>query len=98
MPSARARSGYSRTSTISSLNLSFRCSLQIAARLATARIELGALFAMYRRITTTVVTARPDAPRFVFLRGNLRILAVLPSGISGTGGGTTLHGGGHDPG
>src|SRR5580765_134160 len=67
MPSASARCGYSRTSMTSSLNLLPRYSLQITSRLATARAELGALSAMYRRITTTVSTVAPGSLPFSFL-------------------------------
>src|SRR3990170_2273333 len=99
MPSAKARSGCSSTSIISSLNLSSRYSLQIAARLATARTEFGALFAMYRRITTTFATAGPDlAPFFFFLRGTAGFLPGLLSGFSRTVSGATLREGGCCPG
>src|SRR5438876_901293 len=89
MPSARARSGNSSTSMISSLKPSRRCSLQIASRLAIALTELGAASAMYRRITTTVMTAGRERVFFAFLRRIACPLLVPLWGISGAAGGTT---------
>ena len=58
------------------LERSPRCCLQMAARLAMARAEFGALSATYRRITTTVVTqGRPADVRP--LTGHLPLLGPL---------------------
>src|SRR3954462_2157345 len=57
MPSLSARSGLFRTSTISSLKRPCRYSLQISARLATARTEFGASRATYRHMITIVLRA-----------------------------------------
>src|SRR5437899_800042 len=88
MPSASARIGNLSTSMISSLKASCRCSLQIAWRLAIALTEFGAASAMYRRITTTVMTARRERVFSAFLRRIAFPLLVLLSGISRAAGGT----------
>src|SRR6202011_3774134 len=89
-PSARARSGYCRTSMISSRKLPFKCSLQIASRLATARSELGPLSVMYSTIATAAVAAGSDGPRSFLLRAIGRLRLVLLTRIPGTVGSVTL--------
>ena len=63
---------------------SFRCSRQIASRLAMALTELGARPATYRRMTTTVVTDSPCAPSSMRLRATTRSLlpVAVPAGFS----------------
>src|SRR5258706_2226750 len=72
MPSASARSGDLRTSTISSLKADSRCSWQIAARLAMARTELGAPPATYRR---SFIMRLPRVARAIAAIG-LRLIAA----------------------
>src|SRR6185295_6373595 len=94
-PSSSARRGCSQTSTISSLYAPARCCRQMASRFAMALTELGALPAMYRRRTTTVVTGAAAAlvflRAFARLRATSRLLAAVAlRGIRGPAGAAAL--------
>src|SRR5947208_44639 len=64
----------------------------MASRLAMALTELGALPAMYRRITTTVVTGASAVPAFVGLRATSRFLVAVLDGFCGNPAGAALPG------
>src|SRR5256886_14758327 len=64
----------------------------MASRLAMALTELGALPAMYRRITTTVVTGASAVPAFVGLRATSRFLVAVLDGFCGNPAGAAFPG------